>query len=32
LVAGGPLLLAIVAVLGDEAASAMQQITGALTV
>lgn len=30
--AGGPLLLAIVAVLGDEAASATQQIAGALTV
>ena len=32
LVAGGPLLLATAAVLGDDAASATQQITGALTV
>ena len=31
-VAGGPFLLATAAVLGDDAASATQQITGALTV
>ena len=32
LLAGGPFLLATAAVLGDDAASATQQITGALTV